>query len=218
MDAGGGRKVDSRKEYVVVNNHVERVSRQTFPVDSGKQNEHMAPPKLAPKVPSYSEAVSYQNTKYTCSVGTIKCEIVKHDSCSRLNGSTPGSKKFNADQTGAGTNPVIAEAASDVVVENQIPESLLSTLNSLHVVIPTQENQPAKGRVGSEFVCTQGSRPDSDLDHKILFMELRSVHEVAIQAPNKLNFKSVTVAIATPTETTASASTCHAYKSISIIE
>ncbi|GKB40643.1 hypothetical protein Tco_0885585 [Tanacetum coccineum] len=36
----------------------------------------------------------------------------------RLNGSTPSGKKFSADQTGAGINPVIAEAASDVVVEN----------------------------------------------------------------------------------------------------
>lgn len=78
-------------------------------------------------------------------MGTIKCEIVKRESCSRLNGATPGSKKFSADQAGAGTSPVIAEAASDVVVENQIPESLLSTQNSSDVVSPTQENQPAKG-------------------------------------------------------------------------
>nr|GEZ06243.1 hypothetical protein [Tanacetum cinerariifolium] len=85
-DAGGGRNVNSRKEYVAVNNHVERVSRQTLSVDSGKQNGHGAPtlssakingtlaisngshiPKVAPKVPSYSEVVSYQNTTYTCS-------------------------------------------------------------------------------------------------------------------------------------------------------
>ncbi|PWA46568.1 hypothetical protein CTI12_AA507390 [Artemisia annua] len=162
-DAAGGRNMNSGKEYVVTN-HVERVSRQTLPVDSGKQNGHMATsaakingtlaisngshsPKLAPKVPSYSEAVSYQNTKYTCSVGSIKCEIVKRESTSRLNGSTPGSKKFRADQAGAGTSPVIAEAASDVVVENQIPQSSLSTQNSSHVVSPTQENQSAKETV-----------------------------------------------------------------------
>lgn len=78
-------------------------------------------------------------------MGTIKCKIVKCESCSILNGSTPGSKKFSVDQAGAGTSPLIVEAASDVVVENQIPESLLSTHNSSHVVSLTQENHPAKG-------------------------------------------------------------------------
>nr|GEX18050.1 hypothetical protein [Tanacetum cinerariifolium] len=88
-DAGGGRNVNSKKEYVAVNNHLERVSRQTLPVDSRKQNGHWAPalspakingtlaisngshnPKIAPKVPSNSEVVSYQNTKCTCSYTT----------------------------------------------------------------------------------------------------------------------------------------------------
>nr|GEV59765.1 hypothetical protein [Tanacetum cinerariifolium] len=185
-DAGGGRNVNSRKEYAAVNNHVERVSRQTLPVDSGKQNGHRVPalsaakingtvaisngshiPKVAPKVPSYSEAVSYQNTKYTCSVGAIKCEIVKRESCSRLNGSTPGSKKFSADQAGAGNNPVIAEAASDVVVENQIPE-LLSTQNSSHVVIPTQENQPAKATVSEHTTAPIiDTHPTSEEDSEL---------------------------------------------------
>ena len=40
-DVGGGRNMNSGKEYVVTN-HVERGSRQTLPVDSGKQNGHMA--------------------------------------------------------------------------------------------------------------------------------------------------------------------------------
>lgn len=176
--------MNSGKEYVVTN-HVNKVSRQTLPVDSGKQNGHMATsaakingtlaisngshsPKLAPKVPSYSEAVSYQNTKYTCSVGTIKCEIVKRESCSRLNGSTPGSKKFSADQAGAGTSPVIAEAASDVVVEKQIPESLLSTQNSSHVVSPTQENQPAKAIVSEHTTAPIiDTHPTSEEDSEL---------------------------------------------------
>ena len=47
-----------------------------------------------------------------------------------------------------------------------------------------------------------------NLDHKILFMALGIIHAIATKAPNKLNSKSVTVAIATPTETTARAKTC----------
>lgn len=46
------------------------------------------------------------------------------------------------------------------------------------------------------------------LDHKILFMALGTIHAIAIKAPNKLNSKSVTVATATPTDTTARAKTC----------
>ena len=39
-------------------------------------------------------------------------------------------------------------------------------------------------------------------------MALGIIHAIATKAPNKLNSKSVTVAIATPTETTARAKTC----------
>lgn len=46
------------------------------------------------------------------------------------------------------------------------------------------------------------------VDHKILFMALGIIHAIAIRAPNKLNSKSVTVAIATPADTTAKAKTC----------
>lgn len=45
------------------------------------------------------------------------------------------------------------------------------------------------------------------LDHKILLMALGTIQAAAIKAPNKLNSKFVTVATATPIETTTSAST-----------
>ena len=41
-------------------------------------------------------------------------------------------------------------------------------------------------------------------DHKILFTALGIIQASATQAPKKLNSKSVTVAIATPNETTTS--------------
>eukprot|EP01018_Ginkgo_biloba_P006494 Gb_32640 [translate_table: standard] len=43
-------------------------------------------------------------------------------------------------------------------------------------------------------------------DHKILFTALGIIHAMAIKAPNRLNCKSVTVATATPIETTSNAS------------
>lgn len=46
------------------------------------------------------------------------------------------------------------------------------------------------------------------VDQRILFMALGIIHAIAIQAPNILNSKSVTVAIATPTDTTTRARTC----------
>lgn len=46
------------------------------------------------------------------------------------------------------------------------------------------------------------------LDHKILLVALGMIHAKATQAPNRLNCKSVTVATATPTDTTVSATTC----------
>lgn len=45
------------------------------------------------------------------------------------------------------------------------------------------------------------------LDHKILLIALGTIHATAIQAPNTLNSKSVTVATATPNETTTRAAT-----------
>lgn len=45
-------------------------------------------------------------------------------------------------------------------------------------------------------------------DQRILFTLLGTIHASAIQAPKKLNSKSVTVATATPTDTTAKARTC----------
>lgn len=39
-------------------------------------------------------------------------------------------------------------------------------------------------------------------------MALGIIHAIAIRAPNKLNSKSVTVATATPADTTAKAKTC----------
>lgn len=45
------------------------------------------------------------------------------------------------------------------------------------------------------------------LDHKILLVALGMIHAKATQAPNRLNCKSVTVATATPTDTTVSATT-----------
>lgn len=46
------------------------------------------------------------------------------------------------------------------------------------------------------------------LDHSILFIALGIIHAIAIKAPNRLNSKSVTVATATPVETTTKAKTC----------
>lgn len=45
------------------------------------------------------------------------------------------------------------------------------------------------------------------LDHKILLVALGMIHANATQAPNRLNCKSVTVATATPTDTTVSDTT-----------
>jgi len=50
------------------------------------------------------------------------------------------------------------------------------------------------------------------LDHKILLTALGMIHANATQAPKKLNSRSVTVATATPTDTTVSARTCVASK------
>lgn len=45
------------------------------------------------------------------------------------------------------------------------------------------------------------------LDHNILLMALGTIQATAIQAPNMLNSKSVTVATATPNETATRAAT-----------
>lgn len=46
------------------------------------------------------------------------------------------------------------------------------------------------------------------LDQRILFIALGIIHTNAIQAPKKLNCRSVTVATATPIDTTVKAKTC----------
>lgn len=46
------------------------------------------------------------------------------------------------------------------------------------------------------------------LDQRILLTALGIIHANAIQAPKRSNWRSVTVATATPIDTTVSASTC----------
>lgn len=47
------------------------------------------------------------------------------------------------------------------------------------------------------------------LDQRILFIELGIIHAMAMHAPKTLNSKSVTVATATPADTTTRAKTCN---------
>ena len=78
------------------------------------------------------------------------------------------------------------------------------TLGNIYNCIERSQNNVKKG--GTYAKAVQFSRC-CILDHMILFTALGIIHAKAIHAPNKWNCRSVTVATATPMDTTVRAST-----------
>lgn len=66
-----------------------------------------------------------------------------------------------------------------------------------------------KGRKGKTYARAVQFPLCCKLDQRILFTALGTIHANATQAPKKLNSKSVTVATATPNDTTASVTACN---------
>ncbi|KAL8205734.1 hypothetical protein R6Q57_009285 [Mikania cordata] len=195
-DVEGGRNLGSRKEYGTTDS-LPRVLRPTMPDHTGKENNVVHVPnscdnmngtptlsngsynhKLAPELSADGTSstadhvvVSSKNAKHICSVGTIKCEIVKQSCSDYSNARAPAGMKFGADQFGTRTIPVIAIAAdsdpkSNVAENNQITQSLhpllLSNQNSSQTVNPIQDNLKPSQSLNEPLKANDSEHTDPD--------------------------------------------------------